>query len=142
MHDKTNITFYVDATNDAKIALSENYIDGYHGQEDINFYEIVIGGWHNTISVINERQDPLKCTVKTPGILTPGVAQPFWITWDNGNIRFGREHQVGYDVICEWQDPNPKTINYLSITTIATSDGKWIFPNKGVTFLLFIKLLF
>ncbi len=143
LHDKTSITFYVNAKNDANIALSENNIDGSQAHEDLNVYEIVIGGWLNKASsVCEEKRGPEKCKASTPEILTPGVAQPFWISWDNGNIRFGREHQVGYDVICEWHDPTPRTINYLSITTRLGSDGKWIFHNKGETFFLFINLLF
>ncbi len=143
MDDKTSITFYVDAKHDASIALSENNIDGSQEHEDHNVYEILIGGWTNTATVIRrDKRGPNMCMVPTPEILTPGVAKLFWISWDNGTMRVGREQHVGYDVICEWKDPTPRTINYLSISTGWGSDGKWIFPNKGMTFLLFIKLLF
>ncbi len=142
LNDGKSITFNVNTKSDAHIGLSKNNLDGSIAHEDINIYEIVIGGWLNTLSIIrDEKQGPMKCQANTPGILTYGIAQPFWVSWDNGNIRVGREHQVGNHVICEWQDPTPKTINYVSMTTAWGPDGKWIFPNKGVIFLLYIILL-
>ena len=43
----TNITFQVEACNDAHIALSENF-----EQYGSRTYEIVLGGWSNTQSAI------------------------------------------------------------------------------------------
>ncbi len=107
--------------------------------EDRNVYEILIGGFANTRSLIREvKQGDAKCNASTPGILMAGVAQPFWLSWINGNIRFGREHQVGNHVICEWQDSTPKIINYVSTANGYGSHGKWIFPDEGMTFLVFI----
>ncbi len=119
--------------------MSENNIDLSLINEDINVYEILIGGFKNTRSLIREvKQGGAKCNASTPGILQAGMAQPFWVSWVDGNIRLGREHQVGNDVICEWQDPTPKSINYVSTSTSSQSDGEWIFPDEGVKFLIFI----
>jgi len=125
---QTSVVVKVEARNDAHIALSKTNIDGSKGRdEDTDVYEIVIGGWGNTKSVIRkEKGGSHKCTKSTPGILQLDESRPFWVSWTGGNIKFGRGPQVGQDVVCEWQDPNPRDINFVSVSTGWGSSGKWI----------------
>ena len=85
----SSFTFQVTAQNDAHIALSA---DG-KGPDD-KHYEIVIGGWDDTKSVIrNENQG--KELVEVKGGWLRGKDGFFWISWGDGTLRVGNGKEVG-----------------------------------------------
>ncbi|XP_070537336.1 C-type mannose receptor 2-like [Ptychodera flava] len=117
------IMFEVRANSDVHIALSEfNY---YVNDQ----YEIVIGGWHNTKSVIRRCLD---CgheeEVSTPQILSGSEFRGFWITFVDGTITVGKE---GGEAFMTWTDPNPMTINYVGYSTGYGHDGEFRLCTKN-----------
>lgn len=117
-----NVIFDVKACNDAHVILSEQHSDV------INSYEIVIGGWGNTKSVIRTCK---QCQPRTSFIGNPlscDSFKSFWISWENGAIRVGRGHIIGHGEFMKWTDPSSHLVNYVGISTWRGSSTEWKIP--------------
>ena len=115
------------ASNDAHIGFMCNSCN--------DFYEIVIGGWANTASVIRRKllgtyDGDAKNSASTSGIVDGNEYRPFWAQSLNGMVRFGTGHIIGQNVIVQWQDPSPMIPNYVGFMTGWGSCGDWIVQNK------------
>ncbi|GLV45926.1 uncharacterized protein CBL_11723 [Carabus blaptoides fortunei] len=111
--------FRVRASNDAHLALTNG-----PGESD-PMYEIFIGGWGNTKSVIRRnRTKPEKIEAETPGILNGDEFRGFWVRWGNGSVAAGREGEGAPFV--EWHDPEPFQINHIGVCTGWGACGNWI----------------
>lgn len=89
-------------------------------------YEIVIGGWDNTKSVIRKAKwaEPV-VEVDTPGILDGTTFKVFWVSWTGGVIEVGTGTRVGQGGIMSYDDPEHHAINSLSLTTGFDYEGVW-----------------
>ncbi|XP_015113518.1 uncharacterized protein LOC107038774 isoform X1 [Diachasma alloeum] len=113
------IQFRVRAPNDAHIALTT----GPHESEPM--YEIFIGGWGNSKSVIRKnRVKPEVAEMDTPGILSADESRGFWIRWHGGNITFGKEGEQ--TPILNYFDPEPFVISYFGVCTGWGASGEWL----------------
>lgn len=111
--------FRVRANNDAHVALTTGAC------ESEPMYEIFIGGWNNSKSVIRKnRQKPDVAEVSTPGILNGGEFRGFWIRWNNGTISIGREGEG--EAFLSWQDGEFVPISYIGVCTGWGANGSWI----------------
>lgn len=120
----TSVTFAVKACNDAHIALSKT-----KGLDSKDTYEIVIGGWADSESVIRDckqcqhmdevrhKSHPLSCSQQ----------HPFWISWSNNYIRVGMGYIVGEQQFMSWNDTDPHSVNYVAIATGWGATGDWTF---------------
>ncbi|CAH1794507.1 unnamed protein product [Owenia fusiformis] len=124
VHDRVGVQFEIQACNDAHIALeSKPSVVGVP-----QAYEIVLGGWSNTRSVIRDgKQGTEKVTVDTPNLLNCTVFLPFWVTWQNGIIRVGKGFSYGRNLLMEWQDTTPKPVTVISVATGWGSTANWNF---------------
>ncbi|XP_056004596.1 C3 and PZP-like alpha-2-macroglobulin domain-containing protein 8 [Ostrea edulis] len=117
-----HVIFDVKACNDAHVILSEQHSDVN------NSYEIVIGGWGNTKSVIRTCK---QCQPRTSFIGNPlscDSFKSFWISWENGAIRVGRGHIIGHGEFMKWTDPSSHLVNYVGISTWPGSSTEWKIP--------------
>ena len=116
------IEFEAKANNDVHIALSPS-------ESSSDLYEIVIGGWGNTRSVIRRcKQCEAHTTVETDHYLSASEFRMFWITFgNNGVIAVGREDES--TPFMEWTDPDPLDIQYLGYSTGWGSSGEFRFCN-------------
>ncbi|XP_066284945.1 uncharacterized protein [Branchiostoma lanceolatum] len=117
----SRFTFEVQANNDAHVALSSQ-------NQDLDaMYEIVLGGWRNTQSVIRRsKQGNNHATVSTPGINSPTEYRAFWITWSSdGTIAVGKGDET--EPFMQWTDPDPLPIAYAGYSTGWGSTGRWKF---------------
>ncbi|XP_063394948.1 uncharacterized protein LOC134679930 [Cydia fagiglandana] len=113
-----SVQFKVRAPNDAHIALTTN------PQESDPMYEVFIGGWGNTKSVIRRnRTKPEKAEADTPGILNAGEFRGFWVRWDGGIISAGREGEA--IPFLSWQDPEPFAVGFVGVCTGWGATGTW-----------------
>ena len=88
-------------------------------------YEIFLGGWSNTKSVIRKnRAQPDVAEVPTPNILNGGEFRGFWVKWDQGPISAGREGE-GSPFI-SWNDSEFVPIEYVGVCTGWGASGNWI----------------
>ena len=118
----TAITFSVKAANDAHIG----FMAGPKEQKDM--YEIVIGGWANTQSVIREQhQGKNMVTVKRNNLLSAQEARSFWVTFQAGLIVVGTGTQVSAPntEFMRWQDPVPMVVDHIGVGTGFNSGGFW-----------------
>ncbi|KAI8500095.1 hypothetical protein Bbelb_224120 [Branchiostoma belcheri] len=120
-------TFEVKANSDVHIALSNQ-----NSPMD-DMYEIVIGGWENSMSVIRRKQqgDAL-ASVATPDILSPYVYRGFLVSWAAGGaVSVRRETET--DPFLTWTDPDPLPVSHVGYSTGYGSTGTFIFcPHQGV----------
>ncbi|XP_023026511.2 uncharacterized protein [Leptinotarsa decemlineata] len=119
------VQFRVRAANDAHIALTTS------AAEMEPMYEIFIGGWGNSKSIIRKnRTKPEVAEVPTPGILNPNEFRGFWIRWENGNISVGRENEV--PPFLSWTDYEQINIQYVGVCTGWGANGSWVIePPRG-----------
>ncbi|KAJ8959782.1 hypothetical protein NQ314_006212 [Rhamnusium bicolor] len=121
------VQFRVKAPNDAHIALSTA------AAEVDPMYEIYIGGWGNTKSIIRKnRTKPDVAEVPTPGILNEHEFRGFWIRWQNGTITVGRENEI--PPFLSWTDYERVNIEYIGVCTGWGANGSWqIEPPRGTS---------
>ena len=60
--------------------------------------------------------EPKLAEVITTDILSANEFRPFWFSWADGKIRFGKGTVVGQQVVVEYQDPNPIPVYHLAIS--------------------------
>jgi len=110
----------VKTCKDAHIGLFEtNNVNG-------NAYEIVIGGWTNTKSVIRKVKQGGNKVFKNAIVLDCSNFVVMWVSWIGGVIKTGRGSSVGCDVLMSWTDPSPRAITRVGIAMYYTA-GFWIF---------------
>ena len=110
---QTSFGVGIQSCSDAHIGLSE-----IPGLSSLNMYEIVIGGWSNTKSVIRRgRQGAIEVETSTPDILNCNSMKYFWVTWDDGAIEVGIGAVIGQSRILYYKDPEPYTVNSITVAT-------------------------
>ena len=121
------IIFTVDAKNDAHIGFfSEKKSCPIHCSNEM--YEIVIGGWANSQSVIRRgSQGSNKDLKATLNILKSNEDRSFWADAKDGLVRLGKGKVIGYDIVMKWQDNQPLDPSYVGFMTGWGSSGIWKF---------------
>lgn len=115
-------TFKVRAGHDAHLALTPAPVEA----EPI--YEVFIGGWSNSKSVIRRnRQKPDVVEVPTPGILDAGEFRGFWIRWYDNVITVGREGEAA--AFMSYDAPDLFPVNFVGICTGWGASGTWMLNN-------------
>lgn len=118
-------TFKVRAAHDAHLALTSA------PTEADSMYEIFIGGWENSKSVIRKnRQKPDVVEVPTPGILNAGEFRGFWIRWYDNVITVGREGEAAAFMSYDAQSMFP--VNYVGVCTGWGASGTWLLEEPQV----------
>ncbi|XP_033188930.1 uncharacterized protein LOC117156210 isoform X3 [Bombus vancouverensis nearcticus] len=113
------LQFRIKAPNDAHIALTT----GPHEGEPM--YEVFIGGWSNSKSVIRKnRTKPDVAEADTPGILSADETRGFWIRWGDGVISVGKEGEPS--AFLTYADPEPFGIGYFGVCTGWGASGEWL----------------
>jgi len=129
--------FKVEAKSDAVIALDSD-------ENDSDLYEIVIGGWGNSLSMVRRgKQGPnigtgsvdkgsspgQKGWTETSGILSASEFRGFWITTEYVNnkleIRVGKDGES--NPFMTGSDPNPLKIQKVAFSTFGDNDATFIF---------------
>lgn len=122
-----SITFNVKAKSDAHVALMSSNTD--HDP----IYEIIIGGWANSRSIIRDSKEGLPLAMHHGPILKQNVYRTFNISWSHGHIRVKDGSEA---TIMEWTDTtNPLEIRNIGISTWWSSTGNWSFPCQGTNVL-------
>lgn len=89
------------------------------------YYEVVIGGWNNTQSVIRMGGAHMQEYQET-GIVGCQQWRPFWISWTESTIRVGKSDTFT-NTFLEWHDQSFVGISHLSFSTGYGSEGFWAF---------------
>ncbi|XP_050295291.1 uncharacterized protein LOC126735359 isoform X2 [Anthonomus grandis grandis] len=120
------VQFRVKAPHDAHVALSTQ------AAEVDPMYEIFLGGWGNTKSIIRKnRTKPDVAEIPTPNILSDGEFRGFWIRWENGVITVGRENDAV--PFLSFNDSEQIPIEYVGICTGWGATGNWVVQPAGAS---------
>ena len=125
----THFTLGVKACQDALILLTEqwNVIENGH------FVEIIIGEKNQQTAIRTQQCTTDPCVnevdISTPGILSCTEDKYFWISWQKGLIQVGMGLSYGEALILQWQDPMPKNLQFVQVSTSLASTGLWTFPH-------------
>ncbi|XP_001120831.2 C3 and PZP-like alpha-2-macroglobulin domain-containing protein 8 isoform X2 [Apis dorsata] len=123
---KSRLRLCVQAAHDARISL-RTHLGG-----DSNVYEIIIGGWGNTMSAIkrnNQEQDVAEA--ETQNILGAHHMCNIWIQWFcDGTVNVG--HLNG-EVFLSYKDRNPFVINYIGVSTAWGATGEFLIEESPCT---------
>ncbi|XP_031774382.1 uncharacterized protein LOC100869921 isoform X4 [Apis florea] len=120
------LQFRIKAPNDAHIALTTG------PQEGEPMYEVFIGGWSNSKSVIRKnRTKPDVAEVDTPGILSADEMRGFWIRWNDGVLSVGKEGEPS--AFLTYADPEPFGIGYFGVCTGWGASGEWLIEDVNPT---------
>jgi len=116
-----SIVFRVQACQDAHVALSEQF-----NNIQTRTYEIIIGGNGNQNSFIRDlgTSNEVK-RVDTPGIMDCSHYKAFWVSWSDYLIRVGQGASVGHSSFLDWQDPEQRSFQGLTISTWSGITGSW-----------------
>ena len=122
------ISFKVKAKSDVHFALISGNTESYP------LYEIAIGGWTNTKSVIRtvKQGTPVDSTRGT--FLDEGIFKAFWISWNDDTITVGHGREAANGTIfLKWTNPNGLLeILNAGFYTAFGSTGEWIFYQEGM----------
>lgn len=118
-------TFKVRSPKDAHLALSPG------PQAGTPLYEIFLGGWENSKSVIRkDGQKPDVVEVPTPGILDAGEFRGFWVRWYDNVITVGREGDAAAFLSYDAGELFP--VNFVGICTGWGASGNWLIDGKRI----------
>ena len=99
-------------------------------------YEVIIGGWVNTVSAIKNATLTVKdnrytqyLKHSTPKILHCNQFRRFWVSWDNNTVRAGKG-QPFEDVFMSWTVPDPHDINAVALNGYQVA-ADWIVERKS-----------
>ncbi|XP_067668468.1 uncharacterized protein [Haliotis asinina] len=121
----TSFTFQVRAESNVHVALLQE-----DGVTCSNTYEIVIGGWKNTQSVIRKgRHNDQRVTARHRP-LSATEFRDFWISWNDGVISVGTGMTVDVGRFMSWRDPSPQSVRYIAVSTGCGSTGLWQFERN------------
>nr|XP_034187899.1 C3 and PZP-like alpha-2-macroglobulin domain-containing protein 8 isoform X2 [Osmia lignaria] len=123
---KSRFNLSVQAAHDARISL-RTHLGG-----DSNVYEIVIGGWGNTMSAIKRNnEEPDVAEAETRNILNAQHMCNFWIQWScDGLLNVGRRDG---EVFLSYKDRNPFVINYIGMSTAWGATGEFLVEESVCT---------
>lgn len=125
-----DLVFKVKAGSDVHVALST-----VQGTKD--GYEVVIGGWDNSQSVIRTEEGHV-AEEQTPNILNADQFRYFWISWDSNDrrIKAGTGSAVGENTFIELQDDFFRHINAIGLATgygyAGTYEFQDIYGKQGI----------
>ena len=123
-----DITFSVMTCQDAKLALVPT------SDFPSLMYDVTIGGWHNSISVIRTELENNANIVDShyePNIVSCTEFRDFWVSWTDNNIKCGKGRVVGEELLVDYYDLSQAyEVKFIGISTGWGSSGTWIFQ-KG-----------
>ncbi|XP_008546651.1 uncharacterized protein LOC103570631 isoform X1 [Microplitis demolitor] len=119
------LQFRVKAPNDAHIALTAGPFEGEP------MFEVFIGGWSNSKSVIRKnRSKPDITEAETPGILDANEFRGFWIRWNQGILTVGKEGEHSPFMTCN--DHEIAVINHFGVCTGWGAHGEWLIEARCI----------
>ncbi|KAI4498280.1 hypothetical protein M0802_006766 [Mischocyttarus mexicanus] len=121
---RCSISLRMKANHDARISLRT------HLGDDSNVYEIILGGWGNTMSAIKRNNvEPDIAEAETVNLC--GDYCNIWIKWScDGMLSVGRE-DAECETLMTYRDKNPFVINYIGFSTAWGATGEWVIINES-----------
>ncbi|XP_062614981.1 uncharacterized protein LOC134276726 [Saccostrea cucullata] len=121
--ERSFFTFEVKAIHNAHFALMS--------ADDDNepLYEIVLGGWENSISCIRLKKQGICYGTELDQVLQESSFKTFWVYWLNGNITVGLGNTHDGNIFMNYFHSTPYPVKYFAVMTGFGSTGHWKFKN-------------
>lgn len=120
----TKISVRVRACHSARLSLAQTLHD-----QSSNAYEVVIGGYDNTLSLIRKQVGgDIEASSETPGILSCDRMREFYISWEDGIVSLSSDKDLAHSLVA-WHDDNPHSVHFLSVSTGWGATGEWEIPH-------------
>jgi hypothetical protein len=117
------------ADHDAHVGFFTDYQDTLSLPPDEitpGFYEIVIGGWNDTLSVVRDGGQGINYDITNGTWLDGNTFTPFWACAKNNVVSVGEQGIAGRNVIaCHFFSDVQREIQYVGFSTGFGSDGDW-----------------
>lgn len=120
--DETFMLFQVKSCGDAHILLMQS------NRTTEDSYELVIAGLQNSQSFIRDGQQgpALATTYHAESLLDCKEFRPFWVSWDEGNIRVGTGLIVDVNDFISYANTTLTGVKHVAIATGREAIGKWM----------------
>jgi len=106
------VTFEAKGKDNVVVALADSPKDSG------DMYEIVIGGWNNTKSVIRTKaQGPERALSTKSPLCSEGEFLKYWAMLSNEVVSVGVGEEPGKGVVLAWKDSQPMSCQYVSFTS-------------------------
>ncbi|OWF52386.1 uncharacterized protein LOC110447826 [Mizuhopecten yessoensis] len=120
MGQQTSITFSVKACSDIYVALLSKDTD------TCTMYEVIIGGYGNTISVIRRGKNRYNYVKKPSSPADCNEFRSFIVSWPRGVVSVWYETKVGdWQFLMSLRDRKPIDVRYIGMTTGKAASGTW-----------------
>ena len=89
-------------------------------------YEIEIGAQFNSKILLHSKAaggDSIVSQVDSPSVLGSTEFRPFWISWNNGTVRFGKGDVVGLNQLISYVDPQSAFRRHVHSIAVASGSG-------------------
>lgn len=117
--------FSVRANNDAHFLIGEDQ----NPSIDSAGWEVVLGGWANTRSVIRSKQRGTEVAVFNAKILDGTRQKKFWVSWSGDSLRVGTGYVVGEGTILQASKSknymDSLKIKFMHVSTGWGASGVW-----------------
>jgi Farnesoic acid 0-methyl transferase len=123
----TSALITVTASNDAHVALGDSL------EHDGRHWEIVLGGWGNTQSVIRPRNQGPALATHHGAVLHAGAPRQFWVSWGDGSLRVGEGTAPGARemMAVALTEGSGGAIEQMHVATGWGSSGRWAVSFPG-----------
>lgn len=92
-------------------------------------YEFAIGLQENSKCELRDGIDGNLLASHNEGLLHCTELRAFWFTWERGVIKMGTGYNVGSNMVIQYSDPNPLTVNAVGIGALEGVDALFEFKN-------------
>ena len=130
--DSSEKLFKVKSDRDAKLTLLS-----VPSNLRAPLYEITIGAQSNTKCVLKLRMglNDVYIDFDTPDVLSATELRPFWLSWSNGTLRFGRGDVFYQNSLFIYNDPQPayrKHIHAIELGSGTGSVAEWEVSGQNI----------
>jgi len=115
----------VKACNDAHIALMA------HDNDAKSLYEIVIGGWKNTRSVIRRSRQGRAFGIAKGKYLSCNSFKKFRVCYRRNVISVSKPYAGGWKIFLSYNDLKPYPIRFVGVSTALWAKGDWMVKQPG-----------
>ena len=89
--------------------------------------KLVIGAKNNTKTTIqSEDSGDVYLEIDTPNILDKDAIKDFWVSWNEGEVQFGKSNIPGFDRLLNFQVIPVLNIRAVRFSTDYGKDGQWM----------------
>lgn len=100
--------------------------DSLPNYRPLDFFEIVLGGWSNTKSVIRFTQSETELAVYEGSICSMNDWVVVTVAWEDGRIMVSMGETPGENIFMEYTDSELRAVHWVGVMTGWGAEGNWL----------------